>query len=100
MNPTIPTGLLAQFRRHAKPYVFGTLLLALYQALAYVSDRGLQVGVDAVTTGATRRAIAVGAVLAVIPIVSFGIRVLSRGLFFNVGRDVQYEPRRVLLDRL
>jgi ATP-binding cassette subfamily B protein len=95
-----PTGLLAQFRRHARLYIFGTLLLALYQALAYVFDRGLQLGVDAVTQGATRRAITVGAILAVIPIVSMGIRWLSRVLIFNGGRDVEYELRQVLLDRL
>src|SRR3954453_3481481 len=84
---TIPTGLMAQFRRHARPYIFGTLLLALYQILAYAFDRGLQVGVEAVPGGATRRAITVGAVLAVIPLVSIGIRVLSRVLIFNGGRD-------------
>jgi len=96
---TIPTGLMAQFRRHARPYIFGTLLLGLYQGLAYVFDRGLQLGVEAVG-GATRRAITVGAVLVVIAIVQFGIRVLSRVLIFNGGRDVEYELRRVLLDRL
>jgi ATP-binding cassette subfamily B protein len=100
MTETIPTSLAAQFRRHARPYVFGTLLLALYQALAYVVDLGLREGVDAVNQDAGRRAITIGACLVVIAIVNFGIRVLSRVLIFNGGRDAEYELRRVLLDRL
>jgi ATP-binding cassette subfamily B protein len=96
----IPTGLLAQFRRHARPYILGTLLLAVYQTLAYAFDLGLKESVDAATHGATRRAITVAAILVLIPIVSMGIRVLSRVLIFNGGRDVEYELRQVLLDRL
>jgi ATP-binding cassette subfamily B protein len=100
MTDTIPTGLAAQFRRHARPYIFGTLLLALYQGLAYGFDRWLEEGVNAVRAGETRHAITVGIELAVIPLISIGIRVLSRVLIFNGGRDVEYELRRVLLDRL
>jgi ATP-binding cassette subfamily B protein len=100
MTETIPTSLAAQFRRHARPYVLGTLLLALYQVLAYAFDLGLREAVDAVSQGASRRAIIVGACLLAIPIVNFGIRVLSRVLIFNGGRDAEYELRRVLLDRL
>ena len=100
MNETIPTSLLAQFRRHARPYLFGTLLLAAYQALAYAFDQGLKFGVGAVRRGEAKTALWVGIGLAVVPLVSMGIRVLSRVLIFNGGRDVEYELRRVLLDRL
>src|SRR4249920_1659097 len=85
---TIPTGLMAQFRRHARPYIFGTLLLALSQGLAYCFNRGLEAGGNAVAAGKTRDAITTGALIAVIPLISFGIRVLSRVLIFNGGRDV------------
>ncbi|MET0596014.1 MAG: ABC transporter transmembrane domain-containing protein, partial [Polyangiaceae bacterium] len=100
MTDSIPTGLGAQFRRHARPYLLGTLLLAVYQALTYAFDRGLWYGIDAAIGGEHQRAIYVGAVLAVTPMVAMGVRVLSRILIFNGGRDVEYELRRVLLDRL
>src|SRR4051794_27985158 len=100
MNESIPTGLLAQFRRHARPYLVGSLLLAVYQVLAYTFDRGLQYGVGAVRTGKPMVALWVGAGLALIPLVAMGVRVLSRVLIFDGGRDVEYELRRVLLDRL
>jgi ATP-binding cassette subfamily B protein len=100
MNESIPTGLVAQFRRHARPYLLGTLLLAVYQALTYAFDRGLWYGIDAAITGQKQQAIFVGALLAISPIVAMGVRILSRVLIFNGGRDVEYELRRVLLDRL
>jgi ATP-binding cassette subfamily B multidrug efflux pump len=100
MTESIPTGLGAQFRRHARPYLLGTLLLAIYQALTYAFDRGLWYGIDAAIEGEHRRAIIVGAILAVTPMIAVGVRVLSRILIFNGGRDVEYELRRVLLDRL
>ncbi len=96
----IPTGLLAQFRRHAKPYLLGTLLLAVYQSLTYSFDRGLWYGIDVAMAGNQKRALVVGIFLAVLPIVGMGVRVLSRVLIFNGGRDVEYELRRALLDRL
>src|SRR5882724_9450090 len=100
MNEAIPTGLLSQFRRHARPYLLGTLLLAAYQTLAYAFDQGLKFAVGAVRKGDARTALWVGICLAVVPLVAMGIRVLSRVLIFNGGRDVEYELRRVLLDRL
>jgi ATP-binding cassette subfamily B protein len=42
----------------------------------------------------------VGALLAISPVVAMGVRILSRIFIFNGGRDVEYELRRVLLDRL
>jgi ATP-binding cassette, subfamily B, multidrug efflux pump len=100
MKDSIPTGLAAQFRRHARPYLLGTLLLAVYQTLTYAFDRGLWYGIDAALAGEKRRAIFVGAMLAILPMVAMGVRILSRVLIFNGGRDVEYELRRVLLDRL
>ncbi len=100
MNDSIPTGLLAQFRRHARPYLLGTLLLAAYQTLAYAFDQGLKFAVGAVRKGDAKTALWVGIGLAIVPLVAMGIRVLSRVLIFNGGRDVEYELRRVLLDRL
>jgi len=100
MTDAIPTALSAQFRRHARPYVLGTVFLAIYQGLAYGFDRGLIYGVEAATAGNRERAIWIAALLAATPIVAMSVRVLSRVLIFNGGRDVEYELRRVLLDRL
>src|SRR5262245_7479182 len=100
MNESIPTGLIAQLRRHARPYLLGTLLLAIYQGLAFAFDLGLKFGVGAVRKGQTTVALYIGIGLAIAPLVSMGVRVLSRVLIFNGGRDVEYELRRVLLDRL
>jgi ATP-binding cassette subfamily B protein len=100
MNASIPTGLLAQFRRHARPYLIGSLLLAVYQWIAYRIDVGVQEGIGAVRTGQTALALRVGIGLALAPLVAMGVRVLSRILIFNGGRDVEYELRKVLLERL
>jgi len=100
MKEPIPTGLLAQFKRHARPYLWGTFFLAVYHALAYGFDRGLKYGIESATAGERERAIIVGVALAIVPLVAMGVRVLSRILIFNGGRDVEYELRKVLLDRL
>jgi ATP-binding cassette subfamily B multidrug efflux pump len=100
MNDAIPTGLAAQFRRHARPYLWGTFFLAVYHVLAYAFDRGLKFGIESATAGQQKTAVLTGVALAVVPLVAMGVRVLSRILIFNGGRDVEYELRRVLLDRL
>jgi ATP-binding cassette subfamily B protein len=100
MNESIPTGLLAQFRRHARPYLFGSVLLAIYQTIAYWFDVGVQHGIEAARKGQTDVSLRIGIGLALAPLVAMGVRVSSRILIFNGGRDVEYELRRVLLDRL
>src|SRR6185295_14440021 len=61
---------------------------------------GLKFGVGAVRKGDARTALFIGLALIIAPLVAMGVRVLSRVLIFNGGRDVEYELRRVLLDRL
>ena len=78
----------------------GTLLLAIYQTLAYGFDLGLKYGVGAVRKGQPMTALYIGIGLVLAPLVAMGVRVLSRVLIFNGGRDVEYELRRALLDRL
>jgi ATP-binding cassette, subfamily B, multidrug efflux pump len=96
----IPTDLGAQLRRHLGPYATGTLLLAAYQALSYAFDRGLWYGIDAGLEGDERRALLVGVLLVVAALVAAAVRVFSRILIFSGGREVEYELRRALLDRL
>src|SRR5262249_60265690 len=99
MKGVIPTGLRAQFRRHARPYLWGTFFLAVYHVLAYAFDRGLKFGIESATAGERKTAVLTGVALAIVPLVAMGVRVLSRILIFNGGRAVEYELRRVLLDR-
>jgi ATP-binding cassette subfamily B multidrug efflux pump len=102
-NPTkssVPVTLRGQLRRHFRPYAAGTLLLAIYQGLTYGFDRGLQYGIDATFAGHHERGLQVGALLIGAALLAMGVRVLSRILIFNGGRDVEYELRRALLDKL
>lgn len=96
----IPITLSGQFRRHLGIYVAGSALLFVYQALSYLFDRGLWWGIDATLDGQYRQAIYVGLALVAAALLSFGVRVLSRILIFNGGRNAEYELRKALLDRL
>ena len=95
-----PLSLAGQFRRHARAYVVGTLLLATYQSLTYCFDRGLWWGIDAAQAGRARDTVLVGAVLVVSALFASVVRVSSRVVVFNGGRDAEYELRAALLARL
>jgi ATP-binding cassette subfamily B multidrug efflux pump len=96
----VPVGLGAQIRRHARPYALGALLLGVYQSLTYGFDRGLKYGIDSTFAGHHERGLIVGLSLVLAALVAMGVRVLSRILIFNGGREVEYELRRALLDKL
>lgn len=97
---TIPTTLLGQFRRHLGAYAVGSALLFAYQALSYLFDRGLWWGIDASLEGRHREAIWVGIGLVASALLAAGVRILSRIVVFNGGRNAEYELRKALLDRL
>jgi ATP-binding cassette subfamily B multidrug efflux pump len=99
-NGKVPVGLGAQIRRHARPYALGALLLGVYQSLTYCFDRGLKYGIDSTFAGHHERGLVVGLLLVTAALVAMGVRVLSRILIFNGGREVEYELRRALLDKL
>jgi ATP-binding cassette subfamily B multidrug efflux pump len=96
----IPTALGAQLRRHLVPYAIGTALLATYQAMSYGFDRGLWYGIDSAIAGNEPRALRVGVLLVAAAAVAAAVRVFSRIFFFSGGREVEYELRRVLLEKL
>src|SRR4051812_23348671 len=100
LKRAVPVGLGGQLRRHIRPYALGAVLLAVYQGLAYGFDRGLEYGIDSTFAGHHEKGLIVGVLLVVATLVSMGVRVLSRVLVFNGGRDVEYELRRGLLDKL
>jgi ATP-binding cassette subfamily B protein len=87
-----------QFRRHLAPLVFGTLCLATFQYAMNRIDWATKATVDRLQNGAS-----VGTVVATIfalAFVGFVARVGSRWFIFNVGRDVEYELRGLLLEKL
>ncbi len=97
---SMPKSLIEQMRRHTPLYARGIALLAVYQTLMYLFDRGLWWGVDSVMGGRPQVALWLGAALAVSAVIAMVVRVRSRVLIFNAGRDAEYELRGALLDKL
>src|SRR5262249_6489586 len=97
---SVPTSLGAQFRRHFRAYAIGTILLGAYQTLTYLFDRGLQLGTDAALSGERDVALRVGCALVVAALAAACVRVLSRIYIFNGGRNVEYDLKKALLERL
>jgi len=94
----VPRTMGGQFRRHLAPLVFGTLCLAAFQYAMNRIDWATKATVDRLQSGSS-----VGTVVATIfalAIVGFVARVGSRWFIFNVGRDVEYELRGLLLEKL
>ncbi|HMJ15473.1 MAG TPA: ABC transporter ATP-binding protein [Polyangiaceae bacterium] len=96
----IPVALWAQFVRHSPRYGVGLLLLAAYQYAQYWFDTRVMRAINYAVNGEGRLAIQIGAVLVIVSLGAFVVRVLSRIAIFNGGRIAEYELRRVLLDRL
>jgi ATP-binding cassette subfamily B protein len=92
--------MTALMRQHLPRYALGGFYLATYQGLAYLFDRGLWAGTDAMFAGGGRRVLVLGTGIVVLAVVAMGVRVLSRITIFNAGRDVEYDLRRDLLARL
>jgi ATP-binding cassette, subfamily B, multidrug efflux pump len=96
----IPVGLWAQARRHAPRYGVGLVLLAAYQYSQYWFDTRLMRAINAATGGQAKLATHIGALLVMVALSAFVIRVLSRVSIFNGGRIAEYEIRKATLDRL
>jgi ATP-binding cassette subfamily B protein len=96
----IPVALWAQFVRHSPRYGAGLVLLGLYQYAQYWFDTRVMLAINHAVDGEGRLAIRIGALLVIVSLAAFVVRVLSRVAIFNGGRIAEYELRRVLLDRL
>lgn len=96
----IPVTLIGHFRRNLGIYIAGSVLLFAYQTLTYLFDRGLWWAIDAALGGKQRQALYVGCALVLSALIAAGVRILSRILIFNGGRNAEYELRKALLDRL
>ncbi|HEY2514168.1 MAG TPA: ABC transporter ATP-binding protein [Polyangiaceae bacterium] len=90
----------AQFRRHLPAYVSGTLVLACFQLAMNRIDWQAKAAIDLVFGSNPASAIWPAGEILLLALVAFVTRVASRWYIFNAGRDVEYELRAVLLDRL
>src|SRR6188768_77150 len=95
-----PTGLGAQLLRHGPRYALGLLLLGAYQASQYWFDTRLRVAINDALSAHHSRAIGVGVALIAVMLGAAVVRVLSRVVVFNAGRDAEYELRAELEERL
>lgn len=97
---TLPTTMGGQFRRHLPDYLWGCLVLAVFQLamnrIDWLSKSAIDVLFSDSPSGAWRPA----SIIFGLAIAAFVTRVASRYFIFNAGRDVEYEMRTMLLARL
>jgi len=96
----LPSTLPAQFRRHLPAYVAGTVVLAVFQVAMNRIDWLSKSAVDLIFSPSPRDAWRPAAAIFGLAVLAFGARVASRWFMFNAGRDVEYEVRTTLLERL
>ncbi|MBN1610386.1 MAG: ABC transporter ATP-binding protein [Polyangiaceae bacterium] len=94
------TRLTDHVRRHLLRYAAGLGLLGSYQFAQYWFDTRLMRAIDEALAGRAAVAIRYGLTLALVALVAFLVRVLSRVVIFNAGRIAEYELRNTLLARL
>src|SRR5580704_915340 len=97
---TLPTTLGGHFRRRAPAYSAGCLVLLVFQVAMNRIDWLSKSAIDQIFGPTPALAWRPAAWILGLGIVAFVGRVASRWFIFNAGRDVEYEVRTVLLDRL
>lgn len=95
-----PVGLGAQFVRQGPRYGLGVLLLAAYQASQYWFDTRLRSAINDALGPHHSRAVMLGLGLIVVMLGAAVVRVFSRVIVFNAGRDAEYELRAAFEERL
>jgi ATP-binding cassette, subfamily B, multidrug efflux pump len=98
--PAVPTSLWSQFLRNSPRYGAGLVFLALYQYAQYAFDTGLRKAINAALSHEQERASTYGLFLVALACAGLAVRVLSRMMIFNAGRNAEYSLRRSLHDRL
>ncbi len=96
----VPTELGAQFRRHARRYIIGLVLLACYQYAQYRFDTQLRSAINAALAHHRDTATMLGIELVIVACLGLAVRVFSRMAIFNAGRIAEYDLRRALSERL
>jgi ATP-binding cassette subfamily B protein len=96
----IPATLTGQFRRHVPVYALGAVALAAFQLAMNRIDWRSKAAVDLIFGDRAQEAMWPALEILVLALCAFVMRVASRWFIFNAGRDVEYELRGLLLDRL
>src|SRR5438067_2387042 len=92
----VPVTLGGQLRRHLGTFIHGAAYLLAFNVLRAAIDLVLKRGVDDLQQNRFDDASKVGLVLASMTVVAVVVRVLSRVILFNGGRNVEYEVRGAL----
>ena len=100
VTSALPSTLKGQFRRHLRAYSAGTLVLAVFQIAMNQIDWLSKAAVDLIFGPTPEEAWKPAAAIFALAILAFTTRVASRWFMFNAGRDVEYEVRTTLLERL
>lgn len=100
MRVELPSTLKGQFLRHLRAYVAGTVVLAVFQVAMNQIDWLSKSAVDRLFSPSPLDAWKPTIAIFGLAVVAFVARVASRWFVFNAGRDVEYEVRTTLLDRL
>src|SRR5688500_8857034 len=93
-------GLWPQFVHHSPRYLVGVGLLGLYELAPYWFDTRLRDAINPTLGGAQDLARDLGLQLIVVVLVAFVVRVLSRVVVFNAGRNAEYDIRGQLEEHL
>jgi len=96
----VPVTLGGQLRRHMPTFVRGGVYLLAFNALRAAIDLVLKRGVDDLHDGRFSDTSRVGMILVALALIAVIVRVQSRVILFNAGRDVEYELRGALLGKL
>lgn len=102
MSRDIPARVTlgSMFRRHARAYVIGSIMLGAFQFAMNRVDWSAKATVDQIFFGSSEGAWKPAVAMLGLAVVAFFTRVASRWWIFNAGRDAEYELRRRLLERL
>ncbi len=93
-------SLGGHFRRHLRAYVAGAVFLAAFQLAMNRVDWLSKAAIDAVFGGDGPRAIRSASIMLGLAVIAFFARIASRYFVFNAGRDVEYDVRKQLLEKL
>ena len=89
-----------QLRRHLRTFVTGGAYLLAFNVIRAAVDLLLKRGVDDLHEGRFSDTSRVGVLLMGMTVIAVIVRIKSRVILFNGGRDVEYELRGALLGKL
>jgi ATP-binding cassette subfamily B protein len=96
----VPTTLAGQFRRHLPTFVRGGLYLLAFNLIRSAIDLITRHGVNALTAHRFDAVARDGGAIIALTLVAVLVRIRSRIIVFNGGRDIEFELRGALLAKL